>query len=176
MNPGEPARMPREVEVVEYDEAWPATFRVVQATVLTALGPMVSKVEHVGSTAVPGLAAKPIVDIDVLLSDSASLTDVVARLGSVGYRHLGNLGIEGREAFDQPEDLPEHHLYICLPEGREFARHLAFRDYLRSNPVVAAEYATLKRQLATKHRQDRDAYTEGKTVFIEDVLRSAASE
>jgi GrpB-like predicted nucleotidyltransferase (UPF0157 family) len=102
-------------------------------------------IEHIGSTAVPGLAAKPIIDIDVVVADEADVAEAIAMLAAAGYPHKGDAGVPGREAFDQP-------------------------PHLRANPGTAREYAALKRELAATHRDDRASYTEAKTAFIEAVL------
>ena len=88
----------------------------------------------------------------------------------------GTFGIVGRAAFQAPAALPPHHLYLCLAGSPELSRHLAFRDYLRSHPDSAREYAELKRSLADRYRDDRDAYTEAKSSFIEAVLLKASDE
>lgn len=94
------------IEIVDYDPAWTHTFEAIQSIVWNCLKELVSRIEHVGSTAVLGLAAKPIIDVDVLLADASDLMEAVARLERLGYRHQGNLGIEGREAFVQPPGQP----------------------------------------------------------------------
>jgi GrpB-like predicted nucleotidyltransferase (UPF0157 family) len=150
---------------------------------LLALDGLVLRVEHVGSTAVPGLSAKPIIDIDVVIRSRPVLPDVIARLATLGYRHQGDLDIPGREAFASnngvvaPTDgtrrlWPAHNLYVCAEDSDELHRHLRFRDWLRANAAGAAEYAKLKAELAAVHRHDRDAYTLGKTAFVEAALRS----
>ena len=161
------------VEVVDYDPTWPRTFEKIRATIAACLAGLTSRIEHVGSTAVPGLAAKPIVDVDVLLDTNDVMPDAIARLSHLGYRHEGNLGIPGREAFSAPADMPHHHLYVCPPGSEEFGRHIAFRNYLRSHPVAAGEYAALKQALASQVRYDRKAYTNGKHAFVRDVLSRA---
>ena len=166
--------MAGEIRVVDYDPAWVAVFAQIRARVDASLGDLADAIEHVGSTAVPGLAAKPIIDIDVRLTAHTNLVDAIERLEDIGYHHRGDLGIEGREAFDPPADLPDHHLYVCLPTASEFQRHLAFRDFLRANPHIATEYALLKKRLAVEFRQDRDGYTEAKGPFVEGVLRRSA--
>jgi GrpB-like predicted nucleotidyltransferase (UPF0157 family) len=148
-----------------------------------ALGGIVVGVEHVGSTAVPGLAAKPIVDLDLVIPSREALPIAVSRLAGLGYRHQGDLGVSGREAFernasDVPRDgtgriWPPHHLYVCASDCPELRRHLLFRDWLRSHREVAAEYGKLKRRLAEAHRFDRDRYTKAKSEFIEAALRDA---
>lgn len=166
-------RVESPVEVIDYNPTWARTFEEVRARVERCLSSLAGRIEHVGSTAVPGLAAKPIVDIDVLLAADGTLREAIARLGNVGYRYEGTLGVPGREAFRPPADLPYHHLYVCHPGSEEFARHVAFRDYLRGNPHAVHEYAELKRALAVKFRHDRTSYGEGKQAFIKDALLRA---
>jgi len=132
------------------------------------------RIAHVGSTAVPGLAAKPLIDIDVLLRSVSDLPQVIAALASIGYRRRGDLGILGREAFRAPASAFPHHLYVRT-EGREYGRHLAFRDYLRTHPEDAAAYASLKRELAGTLRDHREAYNNAKAEFVEKILRKASS-
>jgi GrpB-like predicted nucleotidyltransferase (UPF0157 family) len=129
-------------------------------------------VEHVGSTSVPGLAAKPIIDISVVVSARAQIPAVIERLAALGYVHQGDLGVEGREAFDGPAGLPAHHLYVCRDDSTALANHLALRDYLRSHPETARAYGELKRRLAREFPHDIDRYIEGKTDFIVDILRA----
>jgi GrpB-like predicted nucleotidyltransferase (UPF0157 family) len=161
---------PARVVVVDYDPAWPATFRRVRERVAAALGPLALAVEHVGSTAVPGLAAKPIVDLDVVIADRGDLPEVVRRLRPLGYHHQGDLGVPGREAFTTPAGWPAHHLYVCAAGSRPLLLHLAFRDALRADASTAVAYADLKRALAVRHGHHRAAYTEAKSDFIERVL------
>jgi GrpB-like predicted nucleotidyltransferase (UPF0157 family) len=169
------------VELVAHDVTWALTFDALRAVYAAALGPLACAIEHVGSTAVPGLVAKPILDIDVVARDAAEVDLVVARLCTLGYRHKGDQGIAGREALgrDGQEDVPRdgtgrwwpaHHLYVCAPDARELARHLHFRDRLRAEPETAAAYGRLKQALAVRYRFDRTAYGDGKSAFVEAVL------
>ena len=144
--------------------------------IVGCVGDLSSRVEHIGSTAVPGLAAKPTLDVDILLAGGDDLGEVIARLEQLGYRHEGKLGIEGREAFAPPTDMPYHHLYVCVPDSKEFTRHIAFRDYLRTHPEAAREYAELKKHLAAKFLHDRKRYAEGKRTFIETALLRAVRD
>lgn len=162
--------MGQRVVVVEYDPQWPAVFERLRDRVSRLVRSIAHTVDHVGSTAVPGLAAKPIVDLDVTV-DGADVARAIALLETGGYRHRGNLGIEGREAFWAPEDLPRHNLYVCVAGGRAIANHLAFRDHLRNDPDARAEYAALKRKLAAAFPNDVDAYATAKTDFVLAVLR-----
>jgi GrpB-like predicted nucleotidyltransferase (UPF0157 family) len=129
----------------------------------------------VGSTAVPNLAAKPIIDIDVLLASETSLPDAIERLARIGYIHQGDLGILEREAFRAPDNELPHNLYVCPPRSVEFQRHIAFRDYLRAHPEDAKAYGDLKIALAKRFRDNRDAYIAGKDGFVKDLTSRAIS-
>jgi GrpB-like predicted nucleotidyltransferase (UPF0157 family) len=171
------------VIVVPYDPGWPASFESLRTVLAAALGEIARAIHHVGSTAVPGLPAKPILDVDVEITSRRDLPETVHRLGLLGYRAAGDLGIPGREAYDRsgpdvPRDgsgrsWPEHHLYVCASDVTELRRHLLLRDFLRANPARAAEYAALKRTLAVRFREDREAYAEGKSELIASMLADA---
>lgn len=161
------------IVVVDYDPRWPERFQFLRGRIGKALGDMAVAIEHVGSTAVPNLAAKPIIDIDVLLATVTALPAAIVRLAKAGYVHQGNLGISDREAFLAPvQDVP-HHLYVCPPGSKAFQEHLAFRDYLRAHPQEAEVYADLKRALALKFRDDRSAYVSGKSAFVAEIAGRA---
>ncbi len=170
IDPISPEERAEPVVVVPYDPAWPASFERVRAPVAEALGDLAVGIEHIGSTAVPGLEAKPIVDVDVVIRRAGDLDEVMRRLGQLGYTHLGDLGIVGREAFRATKQMPRHHLYVCASGAVPLQAHLILRDALRGDPALAAQYGALKRELAERYREDRDAYTEGKSVFITAVL------
>ena len=165
--------MPAPVIVVDYDPQWPGVFAHLRAPIAAALGDVAQAIEHVGSTAVPGLAAKPIIDIDVLLADAGRLPEVVARLAALGYAHEGDLGVAGREAFKHAPQLAVHHLYVCVPGCAEYRRHIAFRDYLRRHPAEADAYGALKRRLAAQYRNDRAGYGTAKDAFVRGILKRA---
>jgi GrpB-like predicted nucleotidyltransferase (UPF0157 family) len=163
------------VEIADYDPGWPAAFAALRDQIAAALGPLAQRIEHVGSTAVPGLPAKPVIDLDVVIATLADLPEVISRLATLGYWHEGDLGITGREAFASPAAAtPARHLYVCTADSRELARHIAFRDYLRTHPGQARTYAKLKRSLAAQFRSDRDAYSRSKAAFVEQALAAAA--
>ena len=172
------------IEIVPYDTRWPTQFEALRQVYVAALDGDTVSVEHVGSTSVPGLAAKPILDIDLVIPSRRDLAPAVRRLARLGYRHQGDLGIVGREAFsrdgadDVPRDgsgrqWPEHHLYVCAADSEELHRHLAFRAALRADPRLVEDYAALKRALAERFRHDRDAYSTAKTEFVQRVLADA---
>lgn len=163
---------PKTVEIAEYDPAWPERFRALADRAASALGELALCVEHVGSTAVPGLAAKPVIDLDVVVRPQ-DVQRAVQRLASLGYVHRGELGVPGRHAFTPPPGEAKHHLYLCAAGSRGLADHLRFRDHLRADPAAAARYASLKRGLAERHRDDPEGYQRGKRAFI-DALAAAA--
>jgi GrpB-like predicted nucleotidyltransferase (UPF0157 family) len=163
------------VSIVDYDPAWPATFAWLRDRASRVLGDIAQSIEHVGSTSVPGLAAKPIIDIDIVVPTPEASRASIARLSTLGYEHLGDLGMADREAFRAPPEDPAHHLYVCLAGSRALRNHVQFRDYLRAHPDAVAAYATLKRNLATAFAHDRLAYAEAKTAFIVRILQAQGS-
>ncbi len=168
------------IKLVDYDPSWKENFQRLKSIYLESLGDLLIKVEHVGSTAVPGLCAKPHLDVDLVIEDYSSFEEVIHALAELGYEYQGDFGIEGREAFKRKDEkVPwngsntreySHNLYVCPKDSRELRRHLTFRDHLRENEECRKRYADLKRRLARKYQDDREAYTEGKTKFIERVL------
>ena len=165
--------MNKHVIVQSYDESWKTDFIAIRDELDAALKDLALRIEHVGSTSVEGLAAKPIIDIDVVISDRSVLPEVVSALGSIGYSHEGDLGIPGREAFkyEGKDHLRKHHLYVCAQDSEELKRHLAFRDYLRSHPEAASEYGRIKEEGAALYPYDIDRYIEHKSPFIENVYK-----
>lgn len=160
------------VIIEPYDPNWPRHFEAVSTRIAAACGDLIMRIEHVGSTAVPGLAAKPIIDLDVVIADEAGFPPVRMRLEAVGYVYEGDKGIPGREAFNQPPGPIKHHLYVCVQTNTELARHCAFRDALRADPDLVRAYTDLKQSLAERFRDDRAAYSEAKSEFVESVLAS----
>ncbi len=160
----------RAIDVVAYDPEWPRTFDHIRGYVESAVGDHALDIEHVGSTAVPGLPAKPIIDVDVIVRPT-EVAEAIRRLEDTGYVHEGDLGVPGREAFASPAGLPAHHLYVCPAGSPSLQAHLQFRDYLRTHPQAADESAALKRTLALQVGGDREAYAAGKSAFVEATLR-----
>lgn len=161
----------KRVVVLPYDEQWKQDFLAIKAELADALGQLATAIEHVGSTSVEGLSAKPVIDIDVVIRDRTLLDDVIAALRKIGYQHEGDLGIAGREAFryDGKEHLRKHHLYVCPADSPELKRHIAFRDYLRTHPDAAREYGRIKEEGARRYPDDIDRYIEYKSPFIERI-------
>jgi GrpB-like predicted nucleotidyltransferase (UPF0157 family) len=127
--------------------------------------------EHVGSTSVPGLPAKPVVDACIVGASRRDIPHVVKALARIGYVHRGDLGVPEREAFSHPPSLPKHHLYASLRGSPSLKNHLGLRDYLRSHPAAAEDYGKLKEALAQRFPEDIDSYIAGKTEFILGILR-----
>jgi GrpB-like predicted nucleotidyltransferase (UPF0157 family)/quercetin dioxygenase-like cupin family protein len=169
----EPHAQEEPIEIAPYQPAWGARFDVLRRLLHEALGPLAIRIEHVGSTAVPGLEAKPIIDVDVVIADGSDFAAVRDRLMELGYAHRGQRGVPGREAFEAEwtaAGLADHHLYVCRESAEELRRHLAFRDALVRDPDLAASYGRLKRVLARRFRHDREGYTDAKSGFIERTL------
>ena len=161
----------RKVVVLPYDRAWKSAFENIKAEIENALGELILSVEHVGSTSVEGMSAKPCIDLDVVIEDYSVFDAVVAKLASIGYIHEGDLGIKDREAFkysDKPH-LMLHHLYVCPKDSAELRRHIAFRDYLRSNPEAVKKYSAVKEKAAELFPNDIDGYIKYKSPCIEEL-------
>ncbi len=173
-DPGSPGtRVHGSSVVVDYDQEWPSAFEALRRHLWPSVASLAVCIEHVGSTAIPGLAAKPIIDVDVVVRDEAAVTRAVAALGALGHRHLGDLGIRGREAFCPVPGLPEHHLYLVVLDSPPHRDHVDLRDYLRSHPDQAQRYAAEKRRLAPLLAADREAYTNGKAWLVRELLAQA---
>ena len=160
------------IEVVDYDPSWPEQFEEIAARVRAAFaaGPLIH-VEHVGSTSVAGLAAKPIIDLNVIVPAQEDIPEAIARLATLGYVYEGDKGFPGRHAFLWPPGTARHHLYACAQDNTECQRQIAFRDYLRAHRDKAGRYEALKRDLAGRYRKDRAAYSAGKADFIKAILK-----
>jgi GrpB-like predicted nucleotidyltransferase (UPF0157 family) len=163
--------MPR-IEVVDYDPSWPNTFEKLCSILWPALRGVALSVEHVGSTSVPGLAAKPIIDISIVVSQSSEVPTGISRLATLGYVHRGDLGIEGREVFAHPDGWPRHNLYLCPRDSVALANHLALRNYLRTHLEAVREYGELKKSLAERFPDDIASYIDGKTTLLLTMLRA----
>ena len=161
----------KHVVVLPYDEQWKHDFLQIKAELTNVLGQLAIEIEHVGSTSVQGLSAKPIIDIDVVIKDYSGLENAISALGKIGYQHEGNLGIAGREAFkyDGKEHLRKHHLYVCPEDSPELKRHIEFRDYLKTHPDAVREYSRIKEEGAELYPDDIDRYIEHKSTFIEKI-------
>ncbi len=155
-----------------YNPLWPEWFEALKAALLDGCPDTFTRIEHVGSTAVPGLWAKPIIDLDAVIPSQSSFGNAKSALEKLGYTHQGDLGIAGREAFRTASGIHPHHLYLCAEGAAELLRHLGFRDRLRQDSDLCREYRDLKTTLAKEFRDDRTGYSEAKSPFILRVLAS----
>jgi len=165
----------RTIVVDDYNPAWPEEFEKIKAYLWPRIGHLALDIVHVGSTSVPGLAAKPIIDFVIVLESRDALPALIAQLNALGYIHKGDQGIVGREVFKRriSDEFMAYHMYASAKEGLELERHLLFRDYLRRHDGARDAYAALKRALAERHRHDIDAYIAGKHDFVEHIIRLA---
>lgn len=161
------------VRVVPWSPQWRVEFERVADDLRTALATVPrARVEHVGSTSVPGLAAKPILDIDVIVP-RADVGAAVAALVKVGYVHRGDLGVADREAFHAPDDAPARHVYVCVEDTVNVRNHLAVRDTLRRDAALRDAYAEVKLALAEHPGMDMDTYIARKSGVLQRALEAS---
>lgn len=167
-----------EVVIAAYDPAWPEVFAGEAQAIRQALGDVLIGVEHVGSTAIPGLAAKPVIDIAVSVASLTAAEAKIPALEALGYDCRGENGIPGRLFFRKGlrEFRRTHHLHLVEAGHEQWAAMLAFRDYLRARPGDAQRYEALKRALAEQFRDNRAAYSKGKTEFVQAILEKARQQ
>jgi GrpB-like predicted nucleotidyltransferase (UPF0157 family) len=169
------------IVITPYDSAWAARYADEARKIREVLGDLAVRIDHVGSTSVPGLAAKPVIDIQVSVPSLVPLARIAGPLSQIGYTHIPDLD----EAFERvyplfrkPADWPSsHHIHACAAGSEQERQHLAFRDYLRDHSRTAAEYLELKRRLAASHdgetSESRESYAMAKTQFVTAVLKQA---
>ena len=163
------------MQIAEYDPAWPGLFERERGLIAGALGDLAAAIEHVGSTAVPGLGGKPVIDMMVAVRDVFDEGQrCVAPLEGLGYEYRGEAGIPERLYFRKISGGKRSHQIHMVEHKSDFwERHILFRDYLRRHPDEAEAYYDLKVRLAMEFRMDREGYTEAKTRFIEAALARA---
>jgi GrpB-like predicted nucleotidyltransferase (UPF0157 family) len=155
------------IRIVDHDPDWSRLAREELARVAQALGDTAARLEHVGSTSVPGLGAKPIIDMQVSVVDIDRMEDYVGPLEGLGYLFAPDPAFPDYHYFARPHTRPRtHHLHVCGHGSHQELRHLAVRDYLRAHPDEAARYEALKRRLVAEHPQDRLAYVAGKDGYM----------
>jgi len=169
-----------ELKIVPYDPRWPSAFEAEAIRLREALGPLALRIDHNGSTSIPGLAAKPIIDIQISVALLQPIVAYGAPLRAIGYLHVTGPDDSFCPFFHRPSQWPHtHHLHVVQNGGAEERRTLAFRDYLREHGEVAREYEQLKRDLATQlapsDRESREAYARAKTHFIDRIVAIALS-
>ena len=163
----------KKVVVVPYDETWKNAFEKIKNEIEAEIGDLILGIEHVGSTSVEGLSAKPCIDIDVIIKDYSVFDELVRKLAAIGYIHEGDLGIKDREAFkytDKPH-LMLHHLYVCSQDSEELRRHITFRDYLRRTPEAVRKYSLVKEKAAALFPDEIEQYIAFKAPCIEELYK-----
>ncbi len=156
----------RKIEILKYDPAWPENFEVERKLLYHILGNVVIAIHHIGSTAVPRLAAKPIIDILAEIKDLSVLDTLNFCMEAIGYKVKGEFGITGRRYYQKGGDIRTHQLHAFERGDRNIIRHIAFRDYLRSDNIIAEEYAALKKKVAKSCDNDISKYSDGKDAFV----------
>ncbi|QRY69526.1 GrpB family protein [Ensifer sp. PDNC004] len=164
------------ITLVEYDPLWPSLFDEQARFITALLSPFVREIHHIGSTAIPGLAAKPKIDIDAVITDPGALPELSARLSKAGYACHGDPHANGLRTFTAATFPYGTRLYLCRDDNATHAERMLFRDALRENPDLARRYETLKRQLASEAEGDWDIYTNGKRGFIAAVLATCSTK
>lgn len=163
--------------VEEYDPEWSRSFEKIKEFLEEGLGDSFLSIEHIGSTSIKGMVAKPIIDIDIVIKPG-SFPATLQKLEVLGYLHQGDLGIKGREAFDLKDEakkqlLPKHHMYVCQSDSEELKRHLAFKKYLEKHPEMAKKLSIYKKALAVKYNNDLNAYINGKSELVSRITAVA---
>jgi GrpB-like predicted nucleotidyltransferase (UPF0157 family) len=166
----------RKVEVVPHDSQWRQAFAAESPKIAAALGSNVTAIHHIGSTAIPGIYAKPIIDLLVEVQDLMQVDGRSASMASLGYEVMGEYGIPDRRFFrkDSPAGVRTHHVHTFEVDSAQVQRHLAFRDYMINHPEDAQAYSALKRRLASEYPADIAAYMDGKHGFVQVIDRKAA--
>ncbi len=167
------------VVIVDYDPRWPAMYEEERQRILDATGDLIVAMEHIGSTAVPGVGAKPIIDLMAAVDSLADAEKCIEPLKTVGYEYVpeyNEIMPERRYFHKGPPARRTHHLHMVELTGDFWTRHLLFRDYLRAHPKEAQEYHRLKKELSARYGRDREGYTEAKASFIESVIAKAQAE
>jgi GrpB-like predicted nucleotidyltransferase (UPF0157 family) len=163
--------------VEKYNPEWPQWFKAIKTYLGEKVAGACIRIEHTGSTSIPGIIAKPIIDL-ILVIEPQDFEKIKILLSERGYFHRGDLGIKTREAFDLEDlavktALPLHHLYVCLKDSPKLKKHIAFREYLKQNKVYAERLSRLKWSLAESFNNDREAYMEGKAALCREITEKA---
>lgn len=159
------------IAVVPYDSRWPREFEAAAGEVVAALGPNLLAIHHIGSTSIPGVHAKPVIDMLAVVADLHAVDQRTADMRGLGYEAMGEFGIKGRRYFrrDDSTGRRTHQIHAFAEGSPHVRRHVAFRDFMRAHPNLAEKYGELKRRLAAAHPYDIDAYMDGKDGFIKEM-------
>ncbi len=166
--------MTRKVQVVPYHSEWPEQFTDEAKALKEVFGREMLSIHHFGSTSIPGISAKPIIDILLIVRDIDKVDALVPQLEALGYHAVGEYGISGRRFFYKgSDDVRSHHLHVYGSGNPHILRHLVFRDYMRCHPISARDYARLKEELAHQFPEDMDSYIAGKNAFVKEQEKKA---
>ncbi|MGJ8524728.1 hypothetical protein LMG33818_000436 [Halomonadaceae bacterium LMG 33818] len=157
----------RQISLLEYDSNWPKQYRVEAELLASIFSPMLANIHHIGSTSVPGLMAKPVIDILLEVMDILRVDNLNDKMKGAGYKARGENGIFGRRYFQKGNGIRTHHLHVFERGHPEIHKHLAFRDYLRKHADIATRYAALKQQIARACHNDSAQYSAAKHDFIQ---------
>lgn len=161
------------VIIEEYNPNWKKQFETLKLMINYYIGDFILDIQHVGSTSIEGLSAKPIIDIDVVIESIEYLPKIIQELEKKDYIYQGNLGVRDRYAFQRVYDEEiKYHLYVCPKDGVGYKEHILFRDYLKNNVEARNDYVKLKKELAQKFERDSESYCNGKTKFIQKILKN----
>lgn len=168
----------KDIVITDYNPEWPLWFEQISASVWPAVSDVALRIDHVGSTAVPGLAAKPIIDMDIVVGSQDDIGPVIEGLQTLGYRWRGDLGVAGRQAFSVSEntELPEHHLYVVVENNKAHLDHWLLRDLLLDDPEARERYGMLKRKNLELAEGDMDVYVSAKASLVAELLTRARRE
>lgn len=169
----------KDIVVVDYDPAWPDAFEEIVAVVWPAVADVALRIEHVGSTSVPGIAAKPVIDIDVVVADEPAVRPAIVALRDAGWWWRGDLGVDGRQAFGPMparRELPAHHLYVVVDGNKAHLDHVLLRDLLRRDDEARDDYGALKRANVELAAGDMDVYVAAKADLVAALLTRARQE
>ncbi|MBB4243786.1 MULTISPECIES: GrpB family protein [Rhizobium] len=164
------------VELVPYDPRWLEDYKRIREKLEGLLAPHVMTIEHIGSTSIPGIAAKPLIDIDIILRSAADVPAATRILLEQNYEPRGNRYDDDVWAFMRRNGTPPERIYLCPPNNQTHEHRVIFRDYLRKHPAEAAAYAALKLKLAQLHRYDGDRYTAEKRHFVDAIIEKASDK
>ncbi len=162
------------VELKPYNPQWEELYNQESELISTTISDFLVDIQHIGSTAIPDIVSKPIIDIAVALDSLENIERIIAPLEKIGFIYRGEQGIPDRHLFVKGgEDFRTHHLHVMNNTHYEWKKHIAFRDYLRTHPKEAKQYSDLKKSLEQQFKEDRESYTESKSEFIAGILEKA---
>lgn len=165
------------VKLRKYDSEWKNLYEKESRLITTRISDYIENIQHIGSTAIPGVVAKPIIDILLAINSIANIEKIKDPLDSIGFIYRGEQGIPDRHLFVKGgKDFRTHHLHVVEKSHYEWSKHILFRDYLLKYPKEVEAYSNLKQELLRKYEFDREKYTDGKSDFISEILEKARKE